>query len=76
MKRKKVQGSRFKVQGSEKSNLIFSGVSLRGLKVAALMGLALIVLLTTSHYGPAGTLSFQPAGLERTLFSKRFHTLT
>lgn len=47
-----------------------------GLKVPALIVLILLVLLVTSHYGQAGTLSFQPAGLERTLFSKRFHTLT
>ncbi|MBI5605548.1 MAG: TIGR02186 family protein [Deltaproteobacteria bacterium] len=72
----KVQGSRFKVQGSEKSNLIFSGVYLWGLKVPALIGLGLIILLVTGHFAQAGTLTFQPAGLERTLFSKRFHDLT
>ena len=39
-------------------------------------GLLLFCLLVTSHYGQAGNLTFQPAGLERTLFSKRFQGLT
>jgi hypothetical protein len=34
------------------------------------------VLVVTSQTGQAGTLSFQPAGLERTLLSKRFQPLT
>ena len=39
-------------------------------------GLIFILLLLPAPDGQAGTLSFQPAGLERTLFSKRFHQLT
>ena len=35
-----------------------------------------MVLLVTSQFGQAGTLRFEPAGLERTLFSNRFQTLT
>jgi uncharacterized protein (TIGR02186 family) len=69
MERKTVQGSSFKVQGSKKSRSAW-------LRVPASISLIIIVLLATSYYGQAGTLTFQPAGLERTLFSKRFHTLT
>ena len=39
-------------------------------------GLLLFLFLLLPPYGQAGILSFQPAGLERTLFSKRFHQLT
>ncbi|MGC1405072.1 MAG: TIGR02186 family protein, partial [Thermodesulfobacteriota bacterium] len=46
------------------------------IRIPILIGLILMGLLVSSHYGQAGTLSFQPSGLERTLFSKRFHTLT
>ena len=46
------------------------------IRIPVLIGLILIGLLVTGHYGQAATLSFQPAGLERTLFSKRFHSLT
>ena len=46
------------------------------IRMPVLIGLILIILLVTGHYGQAGTLSFRPAGLERTLFSKRFHSLT
>jgi hypothetical protein len=39
-------------------------------------GLALFFLFMAGPHGHAGALTFQPAGLERTLFSKRFQPLT
>ncbi len=69
MERKTIRGSRS--GGAGLKNIRFGW-----LRVPASIGLILMVLLATSYYGQAGTLTFQPAGLERTLFSKRFHTLT
>lgn len=45
-------------------------------RVLAISSLIFIMLLAVSPDGQAGSLTFQPAGLERTLFSKRFQTLT
>lgn len=76
MGQKTVQGSRFRVQGLKKSISKCAGACFRGHRVLALTGLIFIVLLVTSPTGQAGTLSFQPAGLERTLLSKRSQPLT
>lgn len=43
------------------------------LLIGALIG---SFFLISASLGQAGTLTFQPAGLERTLFSKRFHQMT
>jgi hypothetical protein len=49
----------------------------RNLSLHGLIGvLVLFFLFISAPHGQAGTLNFQPAGLERTLFSKRFHQLT
>jgi uncharacterized protein (TIGR02186 family) len=41
-----------------------------------IVSLAFCLLLMPASYGQAGTLTFQPASLERTLLSKRFQPLT
>lgn len=48
----------------------------RAIRALAITSLIFVVLLAIIPDGQAGNLTFQPAGLERTLFSKRFQTLT